>query len=91
MGQLICKSCNYENPDLYKYCRHCGSELKTKHTIGLGNESRTIAGAGAKGISIAPLGGMSVEKQASEMAMEQIKNKFPRINKIYPKILFFIM
>lgn len=79
MGELICKSCNYENPEQSKYCQHCGTTLTKKHRFSLGNESRTIAGTGTRGISIAPLGGLAVEKQAAEMATEQIKKKFPRI------------
>lgn len=79
MGELKCTICSYENPEQSKYCQHCGTELKRRHKFGLGNESRTIAGTGARGSSIAPLGGLAVESQAAEMAAGKIKNKFPRI------------
>lgn len=66
---IICKECDFDNDTVARYCQKCGSYLKQKKNFKKFMESLnfgSVAGAGAKGVSIAPLAGMEVDKNNRE-------------------------
>lgn len=76
MTNLICKECGFENDTAAKYCQKCGSHLIQKKSLKKLVKSfnfGSVAGAGAKGTSIAPLAGMDIDNnnRQSEGTMGQ--------------------
>lgn len=60
-----CRICSFENDDHAFYCQNCGEALKNKFSIKRYLKSLnfgSVAGGGAKGISVAPLVGMELDK-----------------------------
>lgn len=65
MSEITCKECGFDNDDAAKYCQKCGSYLTPKKSFKKFMESLNfgnVAGAGAKGTSIAPLSGLEIDK-----------------------------
>ena len=51
-------NCGFINQEGSKYCQHCGTKLRKKESMFSRDNissTGTIAGAGAKGVSVAPL------------------------------------
>lgn len=66
MSDIICESCGFENDREAKYCQGCGSFLTEKKSLKKIIKSLnfgSIAGAGAKGTSIAPLAGIDLDNK----------------------------
>ena len=74
-----CNKCGFDNDPNALYCQKCGSLLKNKgfknyiKSLKLGS----VAGAGAKGISIAPLAGIQLDKNTDA------NKNFKRVTKQY--------
>ncbi|KHS58443.1 hypothetical protein QX51_02795 [Terrisporobacter othiniensis] len=69
MSDRICKECGFDNDSVSKYCQKCGSFLTQKKSLKKFVESLnfgSIAGAGAKGTSMAPLAGIELDKNNRE-------------------------
>ena len=69
MVDIICKECGFDNDNVAKYCQKCGSHLKPKKSLKKIMESLnfgSISGSGAKGVSIAPLVGIDIDKNNRE-------------------------
>lgn len=71
--KLKCQHCAYLNPDGSLYCQKCGTPLKSQFTILPRRNENTVyvAGAGARGVSIAPLLGREVQRQAAELVPDK--------------------
>lgn len=68
---IKCEKCNFENLEHTAYCQRCGNKLRQKKTLGRLLKSldlKDIAGAGAKGVSAAPMAGRVIEDQAKEIS-----------------------
>ncbi|WP_455716860.1 hypothetical protein [Anaerosporobacter sp.] len=55
---MECNNCRFENQEESNYCQHCGIRLTSKKSMFSRDNisaTGTIAGAGAKGVSVAPL------------------------------------
>ncbi len=67
MEYRLCSNCNFENDTAALYCQKCGAKLPVKQLKKFLNslEFGSIAGAGQKGTSIAPLVGMTIDKNNS--------------------------
>lgn len=67
---MQCSKCSYENPVNSKYCQQCGTKLKVKKSVfsreNISNTG-TIAGAGAKGVSVAPLAYRKGQESGNDM------------------------
>lgn len=82
MSSVICKKCGFDNDTAAKYCQKCGSFLTQKKSLKKFIESLnfgSIAGAGAKGTSIAPLVGIDLDNKNRQN--EGVRNE--RVNKSY--------
>lgn len=72
---IICKKCEFENLEGTKYCQKCGSKLKESAKLFDFKNTKFLAGAGAKGSSIAPLAMMSVTNGTSDLGpVTSVKN-----------------
>lgn len=83
---IKCKKCFFENLPGTKYCQGCGEKLPRKmdfKTLVDRLDLKDIAGAGAKGVSIAPMAGRVVEKQAKDAGGENGRKS--RTAKVVPK------
>lgn len=82
MSGLICEKCGFDNDTIAKYCQKCGSFLKPKKSFRKFIESLnfgSVAGAGAKGTSIAPLVGIEIDKnnrQNEGATNERVKKSY---------------
>ena len=76
---MKCKKCGTENLDGTKYCQNCGNELKLKNSSLPWGNAKALAGLGHKGSSIAPLGAISIEKQAEELGGIIKKNHLVKV------------
>ena len=69
MSDITCKECGFDNDSVSQYCQKCGSFLTQKKSlkkfVGSLNFG-SIAGAGAKGTSMAPLAGIELDKNNRE-------------------------
>lgn len=71
-GRAKCGKCSFENLEHTAYCQRCGTKLRQKKTLGRLLKSldlKDIAGAGAKGVSAAPMAGRVIEDQAKEVSV----------------------
>lgn len=64
---MKCKKCGFENLFGTKYCQRCGEVVKVKKRFWNSKNTKYAAGAGQKGVSLAPLGAMAIEEQAKEL------------------------
>ena len=74
---IKCKKCSFENLPGTKYCQGCGEKLPKKmdfKTLVDGLDLKDVAGAGAKGVSIAPMAGRVVEDQAKDAGAKASKS-----------------
>ena len=70
-----CGKCFFENDNLAIYCQNCGSLLKKKINLKKFLKSLnfgSIAGTGSKGVSIAPLVGMELDKKNNTNIDERV-------------------
>lgn len=84
----VCPNCHTKNEENVRYCQGCGTYLKSKFSWkAIFGDSQTItkiAGMGAKGVSLAPLGTIAAENQGKE-AFGQADAKVVRTNaKVIP-------
>ena len=82
MMDVICKECGFSNDPVARYCQKCGSFLTPKKSLKKFVESLnfgSVAGAGAKGTSIAPLAGIEIDNNNRQN--EGANNT--RVNKSY--------
>lgn len=71
----VCESCKFENQEAASYCQHCGSLLKTKGNVKRFIKSLnfgSVAGSGAKGVSVAPLTGMALDKKNNQVTQAKV-------------------
>ena len=83
---IHCKKCSAENLPGTNYCQGCGEKLPKKRDLKTLLDSldlKDIAGAGAKGVSAAPMAGRVVEDQAR--ALGAGAGKSGRTAKVVPK------
>lgn len=64
---MKCAKCNSDNLAGTKYCQKCGGKVKEASLFTSWKETKFLAGMGAKGSSLAPLGAMAVEEQSKEL------------------------
>lgn len=74
---IKCDNCNFENDAATKYCQNCGNLLKQKKIIKIIKSFNfgSIAGMGSKGVSIAPLIGMNLDKSKNIDNFDKVKKK----------------
>lgn len=65
----ICKNCGFENLEGTNYCQKCGKKLSKSFIKQLNFGS--VSGAGAKGVSIAPIVSKTIESQADEIKVKK--------------------
>lgn len=87
-NKKVCGNCLTENEVNVRYCQGCGTYIKSKFSLkDIFRDSQTItkiAGMGAKGVSLAPLGIITAENQGKE-AFGQAGAKIVRTNaKVIP-------
>ncbi|MGL6107904.1 hypothetical protein [Romboutsia sp.] len=69
MSEIICNSCGFDNDPVAKYCQKCGSLLTHKKSLNKFMKSLnfgSLAGAGSKGTSVAPIVGIDVDNKNRE-------------------------
>ena len=82
MTGLICENCGFDNDTVAKYCQNCGSFLKPQKSFKKFIKSLnfgSIAGAGAKGTSIAPLSGIDLDnknRKNEDATTERVKKSY---------------
>ena len=66
MKEKICEKCGFVNDVNAFYCQKCGSHLSNKSIKNFVKSLKlgSVAGGGAKGVSIAPIAGMEVDKMS---------------------------
>ncbi len=64
----LCKHCGFQNLDGTRYCQKCGKKIVRKgfRAFFRGADFGSLAGAGAKGVSIAPLGKMAIDRSPKQ-------------------------
>lgn len=74
---IVCNNCNFENDKSAKYCQNCGHLLNHKNITRLlkSFDLGIISGTGSKGVSIAPLIGISLDKNKDIDNYEKVKKK----------------
>lgn len=77
--ERICKKCGFTNDTNAFYCQKCGTHLSNKgiknfvKSLKLGS----VAGGGAKGVSIAPIAGMEVDKMSgSAQSFKSVRKSY---------------
>lgn len=81
MRYIICKECGFDNDEAAKYCQRCGSHLTQKKNFKKFIESLnfgSVAGAGAKGTSIAPIAGMKIDNNSDnrDAMVERVRKSY---------------
>lgn len=74
---IQCKKCKFENYDKTRYCQQCGEALHKSHSLKVLVKSfniGSIAGIGAKGVSIAPISAMKNEQAKRPISSENSRN-----------------
>lgn len=74
---IKCKKCSFKNFPGTKFCQGCGEKLPRKKDFKALVDSldlKDIAGAGAKGVSVAPMAGRVIEGQAEAAGAKANKN-----------------
>lgn len=83
---IRCKKCSLDNLPGTRFCQGCGDKLPKKKdfkTFLDGLDLKDIAGAGAKGVSVAPMAGRVIEDQAKESGGKTGSNR--RTARVVPK------
>lgn len=64
----LCKYCGFQNFDGTRYCQKCGKKIIRKglRAFFRGADFSNLAGMGARGVSIAPLGKMAVDNLSKQ-------------------------